>query len=790
MLDAGLSVVPVTAKDFDSWTLESKGFSYLWKPYQAARMSAEQAAREFRTAPGIAVICGEISGANEFGGTVGLTVLDFDVETLYPTWAETCEAAGLNVHEFPTVQTRSRGFHVYVRSEGCEPNQKLCMVDRGGSGVTVGIETRGEGGLVFAPTTPGYEWIIGGFESIPTVPADDLALMLSIARAMDKTGPREPYKANKVYGEGVLGERPGDVFNRNADWRELLEADGARFLFQHGERCHYSRPGKSDRSTSSTTGNGHDGQDLLKIHSTNWPGLDAGCYSKFAYWTYTRHGGDFKKSTKAAAELYGVKRAVSVPSVPKPSEVESVGARLIGGAVKERAEVDADTLKQDLVLAEFIHEQRRGDFLWCEAWQSWVIWTGMRWERSPSPFGLIADIAKGLDAPEDQELRAILSTTRRINGAVPFLKTLPGVSVDPNEFDANPDILNTLSGIVCLRTGEIRPHSPSDRCTLLAPTEVAPEASQEGPFATFMEQVCLGREELANALITWLGYSITGRTTAQKWCVAVGGGRNGKTTLVEVMRILLGNYAGMLPTQLLLESRFDRPTFQLEALRGARFIAAEEPNGRRKLDREFIKQFTGGGTILVEAKHQKPYQMKITGKLLLATNHKPGIENGEFAFWRRCLMIPFDYRVPDDKIVDGLEESLVKEDGPNIMAWLVEGAKEFYKSGLIITDDMAKEIADYQLENDDLGRYLEECVRLDSPGCVCHPTALLTSYNAWSIANGLTTIDVKELKNRMKQKGFKTQEHGKKNAWVYVGLEIIEATQRDSYDLRQAGLED
>jgi hypothetical protein len=42
----------------------------------------------------------------------------------------------------------------------------------------------------------------------------------------------------------------------------------------------------------------------------------------------------------------------------------------------------------------------------------------------------------------------------------------------------------------------------------------------------------------------------------------------------------------------------------------------------------------------------------------------------------------------------------------------------------------------------------------------------------------------------MKQKGYKTQEHGKKNAWVYIGLEIIEHSERSSYDLRQAGLND
>jgi putative DNA primase/helicase len=745
-------------------------------------MSEDVARREFKDAPGICIICGEVSGVGEMGEPVaGLTVLDFDVPSLYPTWAETCEAAGIDVHTFPTVQTRSKGFHVYVRAESCQGNQKLCMVDRGGSGVTVGIETRGEGGLVFAPDTPGYAWIIGGFESIPTISADDLELMLSIARAMDKTGPLEPYKPNKVYGEGILGERPGDVFNRNADWRDLLEADGARWLFRHGHRDHFRRPGKEGRTTGATTGNGHDGQNLLRIHSSNWPGLEAGCYSAFAYWTYTRHGGDWKAATKAAAELYGVKRAVSVP---KPSEVDAVGERLIGISVAERVQVDADTLKQDLVLAEFVHEQRRGDFLWCEAWQSWVIWTGKVWERTPSIFGLIAGIAKGLNAPEDQELRAMLSATRRINGAVPFLKTLPGVSVEPNEFDSDPDILNTLSGIVDLRTGQIMPHNPAARCTMLAPTEVAPEATTGSRFAQFVSEVCLDREDLSKALLVWLGYSITGRVTAQRWCIGVGGGRNGKSTLVDLLRQVLGPYAAIMPTQLLLSSRFEKPTHELEALRGARFVAAEEPDHRRHLDREFIKQITGGQAMRVRALYGKPYEMPITGKLFLATNHKPQVD-ADFAFWRRCMMVPFDYQVPEDAVNPRLIADLAAESA-DVMAWLIEGSREFYKNGLRITEDMSREIEDYKADNDDLGQFLEECVQVVSRDFGIHKTKLLTAYNSWAFANGLQKMDVKELQTKMRQKGYKLEVMGINNQrGNYRGLSIPDEAVERRWDVEQ-----
>ncbi len=782
MLRAGLSVVPVSQQDYAKWTSDTKAISFPWKASgcTVAPMSEQKARSVFRNAAGLAVVCGDASGGAEFGESAALTIIDFDIETLFPIWADTCESAGLEVRTYTTVKTR-KGFHVYVRAPLPVKTEKLCMTDTGADGIKTGIETRAEGAIAFGPPTPNYSWIVGGFDDITVVSMEDLELMLSIARAMDKTGPREPYKSNKVYGDGPPGDRPGDVFNRNADWRELLEADGARFLFQHGERCHFARPGKPDRATSATTGNGHDGQDLLRVHSTNWPGLDAGCYSKFAYWTYTRHNGDFKKSTKAAAELYGVKRAVSVP---KPAEVDAVGSRLIGGAVKERVEVDADTLKADRVLAEFIHEQRRGHFLWCEAWQSWLIWTGMKWERCPSVFGLVGQIVEGLDPAQDAELMGILSSTRRVNGALPWLKSFPGVSVEPGDFDADPDILNTLSGIVDLRTGQIMPHNPAARCTMLAPTEVAPEATTESRFAQFVSEVCLDREDLSKALLVWLGYSITGRVTAQRWCIGVGGGRNGKSTLVDLLRQVLGPYAAIMPTQLLLSSRFEKPTHELEALRGARFVAAEEPDHRRHLDREFIKQITGGQAMRVRALYGKPYEMPITGKLFLATNHKPQVD-ADFAFWRRCMMVPFDYQVPEDAVNPRLIADLAAESA-DVMAWLIEGSREFYKNGLRITEDMSREIEDYKAENDDLGEFMEEKVEALSKDFSIHKTKLLAAYNQWAKANGLSEMDIKELQSKMRQKGYRLETNAAKTArGFYRGLGLMESAEEVRYDVRR-----
>ncbi len=107
---------------------------------------------------------------------------------------------------------------------------------------------------------------------------------------------------------GTPGDRPGDDYNRRADWQDVIGRHGWRAIYSRGGKIHWCRPGKDD-GCSATTGKCHSerGGDLLYVFSTSAAPFEAEtCYSKFQAHTLLAHGGDFAKAAKAlGAAGYG-----------------------------------------------------------------------------------------------------------------------------------------------------------------------------------------------------------------------------------------------------------------------------------------------------------------------------------------------------------------------------------------------------------------------------------------------------------------------------------------------------
>lgn len=88
-----------------------------------------------------------------------------------------------------------------------------------------------------------------------------------------------------------------------------MEPLGGRYLYTHGDREYWCRPGKPGRHTSATTGNGAR-KDKLKVHTSNWPPFPPDwCGDKFSAYALIHHGGDFNAAASdLARQGYGERR--------------------------------------------------------------------------------------------------------------------------------------------------------------------------------------------------------------------------------------------------------------------------------------------------------------------------------------------------------------------------------------------------------------------------------------------------------------------------------------------------
>ncbi|HRI39812.1 MAG TPA: hypothetical protein PLO50_14750, partial [Nitrospira sp.] len=135
---------------------------------------------------------------------------------------------------------------------------------------------------------------------------------------------------------------------------------------------------------------------------------------------------------------------------------------------------------------------------------------------------------------------------------------LPSLRRTAAELDRDPFKINTSNGTLLLQARNtpgdpfiLQSHRRSDLLTKL--TNVTFDPSAECPtFMAFLARI-MPDPELRHFLQVWLGYCLTGNTSEQVIVICYGSGANGKSTLLDVIRFILGEYVAMLPVETLLE---------------------------------------------------------------------------------------------------------------------------------------------------------------------------------------------------------------------------------------------
>jgi putative DNA primase/helicase len=170
---------------------------------------------------------------------------------------------------------------------------------------------------------------------------------------------------------------------------------------------------------------------------------------------------------------------------------------------------------------------------------------------------------------------------RSIMAALHLLQ--PELSIDIQQLDANPYLLNFLNGTLDIRDGLLREHRREDYITKLIHHNYNPSAAAPR-WRQFLREIMDGDDDKIRFLKRALGYSLTGMTTEKALFVPYGAGNNGKTTLLSLVRELISEYAVTIDIGVILATDGQRDANVLSALatlRGCRFaMTSETEKGR------------------------------------------------------------------------------------------------------------------------------------------------------------------------------------------------------------------
>jgi len=313
----------------------------------------------------------------------------------------------------------------------------------------------------------------------------------------------------------------------------------------------------------------------------------------------------------------------------------------------------------------------------------------------------------------------------------------PHLTELPDKFDADPFLITVLNGTLDLRTGKLKPHDPNDFITRLAPVNFkGPKQSEV--FDNFLERI-LPDAKIREFLQRWFGLSLTGDTSEQYFLFCCGSGANGKTTLLESIKKAMGDYATTIPFECLVNDprrSGGGPTPELARLPGVRFLMASEPDLGMRFSESKLKTLTGGDTLLVHHKHEAPFELTPTFKLILVGNHKPAIRDATEGIWRRVLMVLFGETIPvaerDPKLMQRLQQDL-----DEIFYWMVEGCRQWQQDGLGVPEAVKATVEEYRSENDHVGEFLADKT-VDNPELEIEFKLLFSAYQLWCDVNGIT----------------------------------------------------
>jgi hypothetical protein len=164
----------------------------------------------------------------------------------------------------------------------------------------------------------------------------------------------------------------------------------------------------------------------------------------------------------------------------------------------------------------------------------------------------------------------------------------------------------------------IRPHRREDYLMKLAPVVYDPTA-QCPQYLAFLRRIFNKDQALIDFVQRLGGYCLTGKTDERVVVLLYGTGHNGKTTLLETWKGLLGDYAVATPISTLMVKRGEGIPNDVARLQGARLVIATEGEQGQRLAESLVKRLTGGDTLVASYLFKEWFEFEPQFKILIAT---------------------------------------------------------------------------------------------------------------------------------------------------------------------------
>jgi putative DNA primase/helicase len=430
----------------------------------------------------------------------------------------------------------------------------------------------------------------------------------------------------------------------------------------------------------------------------------------------------------------------------------------LGAAAMRELPADGsrDAAFSDAVLADTVcRGELDGRFCWSSG-LGWMTWTGKIWESATDAtiteavrlwaleqFNAVLDRQRA-DANRDMRSqidgwRSVLSAGR-IGSLVKFARGI--LECKPDDFDADPDMLNCPNGILDLRTGELQPHDPDQLMTKIAGCDYVKGATHPD-WETALTAL---PEEVRGWFQLRMGQAVTGHMTPDDLAIICqGGGANGKSTISDACAEVAGKYHVLVSDRAMLGGASDNHPTEMMDFMGARYAVLEETPESRRLDTNRLKKLTGTREITARRIRQDSVTFDATHSLFVNSNYRPVVDETDHGTWRRLALVRFPFtfrkslsevRGPQDRLGDPTLRQRVKTDPQvreAVLSWMVAGGQKWYENEMIMPEPPVTVLDDtkaWRLESDPILHFTEDTIAFDHDRHI-GSTELRETFNAF-----------------------------------------------------------
>lgn len=302
----------------------------------------------------------------------------------------------------------------------------------------------------------------------------------------------------------------------------------------------------------------------------------------------------------------------------------------------------------------------------------------------------------------------------------------------------NSGHVNFKNGVLRLVDRQLLPHSPEFGFNYVLPYDYNPNAVCP-EFDKMMDNVTLKDMEIQNLLLEYVGYAISGLRASfgAKALILTGGGSNGKSTFLNVLKMLIGEDCF---STVSLED-MSNPNARYSMVNKLFNICEEVEESELKNGTAVFKSIVTGANMMVKKLYADTISMRIDTKLILSCNELPSSRENTYAIYRRMLIIPF--RAQFDKItgVDkGIEERISKEMS-GVYNRVLEAYDRFIKNDGVFSDSLVAEkaLAEYKYNNSAYNQFADQCLlNTHNAEDFVSSEQLIDTFNNWSAKNNIT----------------------------------------------------